>query len=79
MQPINSHKSLIKKRKKEFGIYMTLGMGKSGMSKMLLIETILIGLISLAAGLLVGIFIEEFFSCIISFNKFVKDFSIFDE
>ncbi len=63
---IYANKFLIKKRKKEFGIYMTLGMGKSGMSKMLLIETILIGLISLAAGLLVGIFASQLMSVIVA-------------
>ena len=63
---IYANKFLIKKRKKEFGIYMTLGMGKSGMSKMLLIETILIGLISLAVGLVVGIFASQLMSVIVA-------------
>ncbi|MCI9110870.1 MAG: ABC transporter permease [Bacilli bacterium] len=63
---IYANKFLIKKRKKEFGIYMTLGMGKRQMSKMLLIETILIGLISLAAGLLVGIFASQLMSVIVA-------------
>lgn len=63
---IYANKFLIKKRKKEFGIYMTLGMGKSSMSKMLLIETILIGLISLAAGLLVGVFASQLMSVVVA-------------
>jgi len=63
---IYANKFLIKKRKKEFGIYMTLGMGKRQMSKMLLIETILIGLISLAVGLLVGIFASQLMSVIVA-------------
>ena len=63
---IYANKFLIKKRKKEFGIYMTLGMGKRQMSKMLLIETLLIGLISLAAGLLVGIFASQLMSFIVA-------------
>jgi len=63
---IYANKFLIKKRKKEFGIYMTLGMGKRQMSKMLLIETILIGLISLAAGLLIGIFASQLMSVIVA-------------
>ena len=40
---------LINRRKKEFGIYMTLGMGKRQISKIILIETILVGIISLIA------------------------------
>ena len=40
---------LINRRKKEFGIYMTLGMGKRQISKVILLETILVGIISLAA------------------------------
>ena len=35
---------LINRRKKEFGIYMTLGMGKRQISKIILLETILIGI-----------------------------------
>ena len=47
---------LIRRRKKEFAIYMTLGMGKREISRILLGETILIGLLSLAAGIGVGVF-----------------------
>src|SRR5690625_4907887 len=41
---IYANNFLIKRRKKEFGIYMTLGMGKRQISKILLFETILIGI-----------------------------------
>ena len=51
---------LIKRRKKEFGIYMTLGMGKGKISKILLFETIVVGLLSLGVGLLVGILGSQF-------------------
>ena len=40
---------LINRRKKEFGIYMTLGMGKWQISKIILFETILVGILSLIA------------------------------
>lgn len=46
---------LIKKRKKELGIYMTLGMGKRKVSKILVIETVLVGAISLISGIILGI------------------------
>ncbi|SHK68725.1 putative ABC transport system permease protein [Clostridium cavendishii DSM 21758] len=46
---------LIKKRKKELGIYMTLGMGKRKISRILVTETCIVGAISLIAGLIIGI------------------------
>ena len=57
---------LIKRRKKEFGIYMTLGMGKGQISRVLFIETVFIGLISLVVGLLVGIFASQGMSVIVA-------------
>lgn len=44
---------LINRRKKEFGIYMLLGMGKGQISKIIILETIFIGIISLFVGLLI--------------------------
>ncbi len=55
---------LIKKRKRELGIYMTLGMSKGKISKVLVIETILIGLISLVVGILLGIVVSQGLSII---------------
>ena len=46
---------LMKRRKKEFGIYMLLGMNKRKIAAVMVIETVMIGIISLAIGLLVGI------------------------
>lgn len=57
---------LIKRRKKEFGIYMTLGMGKGKISKILLIETLLIGMISLIVGLFIGIFGSQLMSVLVA-------------
>ena len=50
---------LIKKRKRELGIYMTLGMGKGKVSKILIIETVLVGIISLIGGILLGIVLSQ--------------------
>lgn len=50
---------LVKKRKKELGIYMTLGMGKRKISKILITETILVGIMSLISGLLLGILASQ--------------------
>lgn len=57
---------LIKRRKKEFAVYMTLGMGKGQISRMLLGETLLIGLFSLAGGLALGIFASQFMSILVA-------------
>ncbi len=71
---IYANKFLVRKRKKEFGIYMTLGMGKGHISKILLIETLLIGLISLVVGLIVGIFFSQLMSIVVA-KMFEADMS----
>jgi putative ABC transport system permease protein len=50
---------LIRRRKKEIGIYMTLGMEKRKVVKLLVAETFLIGVLSLGAGLLAGVFLSQ--------------------
>ena len=50
---------LIKKRKKELGIYMTLGMSKRKISKILVSETLIVGILSLCAGLFLGVVISQ--------------------
>ena len=68
---------LINRRKKEFGIYMTLGMGKRQISKILLIETIFIGIISLLIGLVIGIFASQFMSILVA-KLFQADMTKFE-
>ena len=67
---------LINRRKKEFGIYMTLGMGKRQISKIILLETIFVGIISLVVGLVVGIFASQFMSILVA-KMFEADMSEF--
>ncbi len=55
---------LIKRRKKEFGVYITLGMDTSKLSSMLFMETAIVGVISLAVGLSLGIFASQGLSII---------------
>lgn len=50
---------LMKRRKKEFGLYILLGMGKRKVSFILFIETLIIGIISLGVGLLLGIGLSQ--------------------
>ena len=67
---------LINRRKKEFGIYMTLGMGKRQISKIILMETIFVGIISLLIGIIVGIFVSQFMSILVA-KMFEADMSEF--
>ena len=67
---------LINRRKKEFGIYMTLGMGKRQISKIILIETILVGIMSLIVGLIIGVFASQFMSILVA-KMFEADMSKF--
>lgn len=53
---------LIKRRKKEIGIYLTLGMSKLKVSIMIVLETIIVGIFSLLVGLLLGIGLSQLFS-----------------
>ena len=67
---------LINRRKREFGIYMSLGMGRRQISGIILLETILIGIISLAVGLFIGIFASQFMSILVA-KLFEADMSEF--
>ena len=50
---------LIKRRKKEFGIYMTLGMENKQLSRLIFVETMLIGFISLVVGIGLGVLLSQ--------------------
>lgn len=67
---------LIKRRNKEFGIYLVLGMGKVKVAAILIIETVVIGIISMAAGLIVGIAASQGMSILIA-NLFEADLTKF--
>ncbi len=56
---IYANNFIIKKRNREFGIYMTLGISRSKIAYMLFYETIIVGVMSLAVGLLVGVFLSQ--------------------
>lgn len=68
---------LINRRKREFGIYMTLGMGRGQISKIILIETILIGIISLVVGIFIGVFASQFMSVLVAklFEADMREFT----
>lgn len=56
---IYANRFLIRRRKHEFGIYLTLGMKPSTVSQIVLIETLLVGIVSLAIGLALGIALSQ--------------------
>lgn len=58
---------LIKRRKKEFGVYMTLGMENRTLSRMIFLETLLIGAISLGIGLILGIILSQALSVLTAY------------
>ena len=67
---------LMKRRHREFAIYLTLGMSKTRVSAILLFETILIGLGSLAAGLVIGVGLSQLMSAMVV-NLFEADMTSF--
>lgn len=67
---------MLKRRKKEFGIYLILGMKKRQVAGILWLETVFMGMISLAAGLIIGIGLSQFMSLLVS-NLFEADVSAF--
>ena len=73
---IYASRFLIKRRNKEFGIYLTLGMGKRKISSILLLETLFIGLISLFIGLGLGIILSQLMSMLVA-NMFDADMTRF--
>ncbi len=66
---IYANNFLIKRRKKELGLYTLLGMPKHHISRVLVYETFMIGLLSLIAGLLAGLFVSQLLT-IITANLF---------
>lgn len=78
---IYANRFLIKRRNKEFGIYLTLGMSKRKISVILFFETLLIGIISLLIGLGIGVILSQLMSLLVvnmfevNMTKFAFTFS----
>lgn len=56
---VYANRFLMKRRKKEFGIYFVLGMERKDVSRILMKETVLIGGFSLLAGIILGVFASQ--------------------
>lgn len=74
---IYASRFLMKRRNKEFGIYLTLGMSKRKISCILFIETLMIGIASLAVGLLFGILLSQLMSVVVA-SMFEADLTKFE-
>ena len=72
-----ANRFLMKRRNKEFAIYMTLGMSKKKISTLLVVETVIIGIISLVVGILLGSGLSQLMSIIIV-NMFEADMREFE-
>ena len=53
---------MFKRRKKELGTYMLLGLSQGRISSLLFLETLFIGVFSLAIGLALGVLLSQFIS-----------------
>jgi len=73
---VYANQFLIKRRKKELGLYMTLGMNRLRISLILFLETLLTGIVSLLVGLGLG-FIGSHFLSIITAKMFLVDLKEF--
>ena len=63
---------LMKRRNKEFALYMMMGMSKWKISALLLCETVIIGIGSLIVGLLIGVGLSQVMSAVVA-NLFEAD------
>lgn len=73
---IYASRFLIKRRNKEFGVYLTLGIPKRKISMILFFETLFIGIISLIIGLGIGIILSQGMSLVVA-NMFEAELTKF--
>ena len=56
---VYANRFLIGRRKREFGIYLTLGMGRTQVARIIVMETMLVGLLALLVGLAAGVLLSQ--------------------
>lgn len=61
---VYANRFMLRRRKKEMGIYATLGMERRDLNHILMKETLKIGVVSLAAGIVFGIFAAQILSLV---------------
>ena len=57
---------ILRRRRREFGLYMTLGIQRRRIALMLLAETLAVGVLSLGAGLALGLLLSQTLSVLVS-------------
>lgn len=73
---IYASRFLMKRRNKEFGIYLTLGMSKRKISLILFLETLFIGILSLTVGIGIGFLLSQLMSILVA-NMFEANLTKF--
>lgn len=75
---IYANNFLIKRRKRELGLYMSLGMGKRKISTILVLEELIIGICSLICGLIGGIVLSQLLGVLTTklFGVSIKNFKL---
>ncbi|TFD94414.1 FtsX-like permease family protein [Jeotgalibacillus sp. R-1-5s-1] len=61
-----AHQLFIKRRKAEFGLFRTLGMTNRDVSRLLVLENLFVGILSIVAGLLAGVLFSRMFFYLMS-------------
>ena len=52
---VYANRFLVRRRKREFGIYLTLGMGRAQVAAIMVMETLAVGVAALVVGLALGV------------------------
>ncbi|MFR9255635.1 MAG: ABC transporter permease, partial [Merdibacter sp.] len=68
---------LIRQRKKELGLYLVMGMNKGTVARILMIETVMIGLLAFAVGLGLGILVSQALM-VVTANLFMVQLKAFE-
>lgn len=61
-----ANRAIIRKRSRELGTYMLLGMEQGRLALLLLAEVVMIGMAALLMGLVAGIFLSQFFALVVA-------------
>lgn len=56
---VYANRFLVRRRKREFGIYLTLGMGRAQVAAIMVMETLAVGVAALVLGLVLGVLLSQ--------------------
>jgi len=76
---VYANRFLIHRRKREFAIYLTLGMKRGQVSRIIVLETLVVGIVSLAIGLVLGYLLSQLLLVVTAamFSVEITGFSFF--